>query len=274
MSQDCIICCPSAKQAASICDKCMNVDNTARRAQLFKSILNTFATKAETNFNLLEATCKNLVSSISKIEFNFTPLNTYDKSNPAGCTDYVAQDYMKCQKRFNNYLPIACEADGNCLYHSIKKLMPNMTATATELRVRAMIAIVNNHMAYTTQYPDLIDVCDEFPQYCRKVKDKEHAQIWDILGLCEVLKCRIQIMCAKDPHLHRLQNYIYSPINNLQNVTEDITLMWTNELSEKELLRHEKTFSTNHFVPLLRHSKNKAESSNIFTRFTVPVLAV
>jgi hypothetical protein len=274
MDHGCIICYPDTKETPLICDRCTNLQSATKRAELFKSILNTFGIKARTDFNLLEATCKNLVNSILKIKFDFTPTNTFSENNHTRFVDPVAQAYMKGQKRFDDFVPIMCESDGNCLYHSIKQLMPNMTATVTELRVRAMIEIVNNHMAYVKQYPDVVEVCDEFRQYCRQVNDKEHAQIWDIFGLCEVLKYRIQLMCAKDPPLHRLQNTTYSPINNLQNVTNDITLMWTNELSEKELLRCNKNFTTNHFVLLLRRGNIKPKPGNIFTCFTIMFASV
>lgn len=267
MSQDCIICFPSAQQAASICDECMLVHETPRREALFKSILNGFGVRASADFNLLKATCKNLMNLFSKIEFNFTPITTFNRRDHTISIDDTALTHMKDQKRFDNYVPIKSEPDGNCLYYSIKQLMPDMIATVTELRVRSMVEIVNNHISYEEQYPQLVHICDEVKEYCSQVKDKEHAQLWDIIGLCHVLKCRIYLMCAKDPPIHPLQNNTYTPIIDSQNITTDITLMWTNTISKNELERRKMEFIPDHFVSLLRRSNIQTDSGNVPTCF-------
>ena len=254
MNQKCIICNSDTGNTSIICDKCIHPQNTIKRTELFTTILSTFRNTAQMGFDLLKITCKHLADSLEKIHLDFTPTIVFDEKVHSKCIDAVAQSYMQNKVWFNNFVPLSSEPDRNCLYHSIKLLMPTMTASVIELRVRVMIEVVNNYEIYTARYSNLNEICDELPIYCRELKDKEYSQIWDILGLCDVLKCRIRLTYAKDPwfdlaHLHPLQN-MYSPIKNDPNIINTITLMWTNVLSEKDLLRGNKAFHTGHFVPL------------------------
>lgn len=267
MNCSCIICHSDIGQDSIICDICIHPQNPIERTELFTSILNTFRTTAQGDFNQLKILCKSLTNILSKINFDYTPIAEFDTKKHSNCIDTVAQSYMKNQERFDNFVPLSSEADGNCLYHSIKLLMPTMMASITELRVQAMITVVNNYETYNTIYPNLIEICDDLSEYCREVKDKQYAQIWDILGLCDALKCRIQLMCAKDPPLHQLQSTIFSPIHNVQDTANTIILLWTNTLNKQDLISLNMTFNVDHFVPLLQRAKVKEQPSNIYIIF-------
>lgn len=268
MNHECIVCCPGTAKITRLCDKCASPQNIQEREYLFNSILKIFQKTAEANnLQVLKTLCESLAISVSKIPLEFIPTSTFDKEKHSSYIDEIAKSYMQGQTRFNSFIPLTTEEDGNCLYHSINRLMPGMTASATELRLRAMIEVVNNYHTYNAIYPNLIEICDELLIYCQEVKDKQHSQVWDILGLCNVLKCRIQLICAKHPPSHKLQNTMFSPTHNGQDTTNIITLMWTNALSENDLVCLGRAFSVDHFVPLLNiHSMNNLSGKmpNIF----------
>lgn len=269
MYTNCIICDPYSSQTSDICNRCISLHDSTNRDEFFKLFLNSFATKARIDFRLLEETCKNVDKFIFKREFDFTSITTFKENDQQQLVDPVAQDYIKSYRRFDDFVPITNQYDGNSLYHSIKQIIPNMTATLTELRARVMMAIMNTHRAYAERYPNIVKICDEFKQYCREVKDNQSSQIWDIFGLCEILNCRIHLILVRDPPIYRLYSGMYSPINNSQNATNTIAVMWIYTPSKTELQDRCTNLQINRFLPLLKRADIKASAGSMFLNFSL-----
>lgn len=67
------------------------------------------------------------------LPIQFHPSRIFDKNIHR--TDVVAKKYLeKAIGTTHNLVPVDVDADGNCLYHSIRIFMNNSTITTSELR--------------------------------------------------------------------------------------------------------------------------------------------
>jgi hypothetical protein len=264
MSKDpaCILCHPKIEQSLHICDNCKQFIRDSERQRFFNKSLKTLQQKAERlsdtggDLDSLRAICQFLIQFVSKMRFSFTPINNINRYHK----DKIAESYMEGQERFRNLVPIKSEDDGNCLFNSIIILGQLNENKVSELRVRSLLEVVTNYDTYVKHYSDIESVADNLLEYCRKAKMREHSQLWDVLGLCDTLKCKINLMYFKEPPEYPLQNATYVPITNPQDNTNEITILWTCSLSEEELKISNKQSYGDHFVPLIRycmkHSKD------------------
>lgn len=274
MSNDpaCIFCEPNTDEPLHICDNCKTIKGPKKRKDFFDHSLETLQQKAKRLKNTvrdlkdlkdLKVICQFLIQFVSKIQFSFAPtINFIDEY----IKDEIAEGYIKGQERFRSLVPIRSDDDGNCLFNSIIILGRLDQKSVSELRVRSLLEVISNYDTYVKHYSGLESVADNLLQYCSETHMGKDSQLWDVVGLCGTLKCRIKLMYFKEPPLHPLQNTTYRPCKNAQNVTNEITLLWTDVLSEEQRRASNEKITGIHFVPLVRYSIKYSECS-IYTAF-------
>lgn len=264
----CPLCQPHNHQSWNICEKCKLIQGIEKRKEFFSKILKTIQRRTQylRDNNRALNECNDLWTSmdniIDNITLTFTPFNEYTESHRIY---QISQEYMKDQTRFHDLVPVKTEEDGNCLFHSIIILGRLNRISPSELRVRSLLQVINNYEQYMERYAYLDfegKVANNLLEYCSDMKPGEHSQIWDVIGLCDVLKCKIKMMCYRDPPFHQCQDTTYTPLVDLTNNTKEIIILWTTTSPKENKSSMDSKAYPNHFVPLLSKTSNKTVSTN------------
>lgn len=202
-----------------------------------------------------------MCKEISKVKDIMTPLNLVpvnEYNEELHKIDLVAQEYLqKCNGIDVNTVPVDSTGDFNCLYSSVRLLVPFETLSTIELRVRTLVELVLNYKFYNEKY--LL----RLGELSGSLKDvsimNRFSDGYEVAALSSILNWEIKLYCPELGYagvLHKMD--VFSP--RFQNVTNGpvsiIRLLWSHVLPISKATTINGNgillWTPNHFVPLLQ----------------------
>lgn len=83
------------------------------------------------------------------------------------------------------------------------------------------------------------------------------------MGLCDVLKCQIKLMCYIEPPQIPVQNYTYTPLMPAGDDVKQIIILWITTRPKADIPSGESLPYPNHFIPLVRETLTESISTNL-----------
>ena len=211
----------------------------------------------------------------------FHPVKVFDETKHV--IDVVAKEYLeKSSDDVQHLCPVDVPANGNCLYHSIQRLIDNLTVTTDELRgmmicfmrcfcrnillnkflVRTIIELTMRENYYNSMYSQYVGpVHIAIRSVC---KNYTFSELYEIAALCNILQCNIRSVYPKiDFQSHMaLWDSVFTPVlPTIANCT--IMILWSSGVAENDVRTlNNGTWSPNHFVPLLLPDMNDQSDHN------------
>lgn len=187
---------------------------------------------------------------------NLVPLNEFNEELHK--IDVVAQEYLqKCSGIDEIFVPVDSLGDFNCLYSSVRLLVPHESLSTVELRVRTLVELVLHYNFYNEKY--LL----RLGELSGSLKDvsimNRFSDGYEVAALSSILNWEIKLYCPELGYtggIHKMD--IVSPrcCNVANGPVSIIQLLWSHVLPILKATTVNRNgiilWTPNHFVPLLQ----------------------
>lgn len=252
-------------------DYCVNVTCMHfTKKQKFLCLLKKLAVCMSECSNIIENELMNLCLDISMLDImeplDLVPLNEFNSIYHK--IDIIAKEYLNMCVEINSdiFVPIDSIGDHNCLYSSIRLLVPSAEISTEELRVRTFVELVLNFDYYNEKY------LYSLGYLYGSLKDitimNRFSDGYEVAGLSTGMNWEIKLNCPSLGYtgFANVMSNIFQPRYQRNISVFKIQLLWSHVLSIENAVTVSETgislWTPNHFVPLLAIDKAIINSSN------------